>query len=457
VSSPTAHPLTDAVTVPQGKNAVWIERLIWVFMMSFAFDYRGDETQGGSGGGIAQLLFLALCLGSSAGLLLLGWRNLLVRPGAKILIFWGLFVGFMLVNSFLQGVPFGRSSRVVLPLILCLCGMINAHIAGCAGISPGRIVNPMLTAACINVIWRIIHGFAFKGLDVATVRFEILSPINDWLAAWIACAILLRGKFHWNLLVACAVLFIGIFITITRSLIFPIFTAGMVTSICFMLGIRWGIYQWSALGKRLLPLAAAGVLIISALGLAALFQPLMLERWTERMFHDADSRNMANDVSYLTRKAEADAMWKILAEDPIHFIHGRGVGSSYHWDSAYLPEISMVMPLKDLQTDGIWFAGHSIWTYGLLSGGTIAILSYLILLISTCVSSIRAAHANASDPGPDQWLAFLPCVATFCLVSLSITANPFQERLVGIFYGMMVGLSQAFMVRASWIHTTAKK
>jgi hypothetical protein len=447
--------IPDATVVPQARHAAWIERLIWVFMMSFAFDYRAEEQGSGSGGmGIDQLLFLATCGGSSLGIMLLGWRSLMIRPGAWLIAFWGIFVAFMLVNSLAQGVQLGRSLRVILPLVFCLFGMMNAHIASCAGIRPSRIVVPILTAACINVLWRIFHGFAFKHVTLESVRIEVLSPINDWLAAWIACAILFRKRFRWDILLACAVLFIGAFITVTRSLIFPIAMAVVAGSGCFLLGVRWGIYQASSFLKIILPIAAVGLFSLVALATVALLQPLMIERWTERLFHDVDARNISVDISYLTRRAEADAMWKLLMENPAKLINGRGIGSSYYWDSAYLSEIHMVIPEKGLEVNDIWFAGHSIWTYNLFSGGIIAVAAIITLISATAILSLRAARVNASSPGPDQWLAFLPFIYVCCLMSLSLTANPFQERLVGIFFGMMVALPQAFFVRASWIHTT---
>ncbi len=447
--------IPDATVVPQARNAVWIERLIWVFMMSFAFDYRAAEQGSGSGGmSIDQLVFLGACGGSSLGIILLGWRSLMIRPGAWLIAFWGIFVAFMLVNSFAQGVQLGRTLRVILPLIFCLFGMVNAHIASCAGIRPTRIIAPVLTAVCINVLWRIFHGFAFKQVTLETVRIEVLSPVNDWLAAWIACAILFRKRFRWDILLACGVLFIGAFITVTRSLIFPIVMAGLAGSGCFFLGVRWGIYQASSFLKIILPLVAVGLLSFVALAAVALLQPVMIERWTERLFYDVDARNISVDISYLTRRAEADAMWKLLMESPVHFINGRGIGSSYYWDSAYLSEIHMVIPEKELEVDDIWFAGHSVWTYNLFSGGVIAVAAITSIFAAAAILSLRAAKANATSPGPDQWLAFLPFIHVCCLMSLSLTANPFQERLVGIFFGMMVGLPQAFFVRASWIHTT---
>jgi hypothetical protein len=452
----TADP-PDHVAIPQAREAVWVERLIWLFLMSFALDYRNAMArEGGGGAGIDQLLFLASCVGSTAGIVLLGWRFLTIRPGAWLITFWGLFLTFMLVSSVLQGVQIGRSIRVILPLVFCLFGIVNAHIAGCMGIRPSKIVTPVLAAACINIVWRIFQGFVFKEATFATVRLEVQSPANNWLAAWIGCAVLLRGRFHWTLLVACGVLFVGIVITVTRSLIFPVMTAGLTGMFCFMLSVRWGQYEWSALWKRLLPVGAAVTLVIVAVGLVALFAPVMIERWNERLFHNAGTENLSADISFLTRKAEADAIMTILTKNPVHFIHGRGIGSSYYWDAAYLPEIWKVFPKSEAGDEDIWFGGHSIWTYGLLSGGVIGLASYLTLFGGTAAFSLLAARANASDPGPDQWLAFLPFVATCCLLSESLTANPFQERLVGILFGVMIGLPQAFMVRSSWIHANVR-
>jgi hypothetical protein len=92
----------ETVVLPRVWQAVWVERLLWVFVFSFAFDYRAADP--GGGGGIDQLLFLAACVGSSAGIAALGWRTLTVRPGAWLVGFWGIFVAYMLANALLQGV-----------------------------------------------------------------------------------------------------------------------------------------------------------------------------------------------------------------------------------------------------------------------------------------------------------------------------------------------------------------
>jgi hypothetical protein len=443
---------SDDVGVPLAPAAKWVRILFWIFMMSFAFDYRSSDGPNGSSSGIDQMMFLLLWAVSTGGIFLLGWKYLLVRPGAWLVAFWGAFVFYMACNAILQGVVFAHWFRMLLPLIFLFAGLMNSHIAACMGLRPSHLVTPVLVAACINVIWRIIQGFLFKGLTLETVRIEVQSPSGNWIAAWLGCAILLRSRFHWSVLVAVGVLFTGIFITVTRSLLFPVFASALASAVCFGMGVRWKLFQGRDLLKRLAPVGLAGALGLFFLGVVAVFQPIMIERWNERLFHNAHDRNLTADISYLTRKAEADAIWKRLTVEPHHLLNGHGIGASYDWDVAYMPEISLVIPVEDGLGTDVWSIGHSTWTYSLFSGGIIAFLAYAGLLGGVFVFSIKAAKANASDPGPDQWLAFLPLVAACCILSETLTSNPFNERLAGITFGVMAGLSQAFFVRASWIH-----
>jgi len=450
----TAQQQADPIAIPRAPMAFWVECLLWVFALSFALDYRASEArESGAGAGIDQLIFLMACTASSCGIFAIGWRYLLVRPLAWLIGFWALFLTFMLVNALMQNVAPGRSLRIILPLFFCLAGMVNAHIAGCMGIRPSRIVMPIFVAACTNVMWRMFHGFVFKGVTMENVRTEVQSPASNWIAAWIGCALLLRPKFHWTVILAIGVLFTGILITVTRSLLFPVMASALASSACFLLARQWGHLTWRDGLKKTLPIAAACVLGLGCLGIAALLQPALIERWNERLFHHASDRNITADISYLTRRAEADALAKILSESPVHFIHGKGIGASYFWDPAYLPEIYMVFPKSSEVGVDVWFAGHSTWTYAIFSGGFIALACMVGLLVSVMVLSLKSARANATQAGPDQWLAYLPFIATSCLLSETLTSNPFDERLTGIIFGVMAGLPQAFMVRASWIHT----
>jgi hypothetical protein len=287
-----------------------------------------------------------------------------------------------------------------------------------------------------------------------TARVEVQSSANNWIAAFIGCGLLLRKRFHWTVLLATGVLFTGIMITITRSLLFPIMASALATSFCFLLGVKWRAFRLKDAPKRLSPVIMLSVLAILAVGAVAIVEPLLIERWNERLFHHSADRNTTTDISWLTREAEASAIFTILNKDPIHYIYGHGIGASYYWDPHYMPEIYLVYPEDMVLGDEVWFAGHSIWTYALFSGGVIAVVAYLVLIFGNMAASLISARANASHPGPDYWIAFLPFVAACCVLSQSITTNPFDERLASIFIGLMVGLPQTFTVRASWIHSS---
>lgn len=444
----------DPVQVPRHPAAGRVEWLLWVFLLSFCLDYRAAEARaGGAGAGLDQLLFLGLASISTFGILLHGWRCLVVRPGVWTITLWLAFLAFMLVNALLQHVDPTRSFRIILPLFLCAAGLLNAHVAACLGVPPSRIVAPVLTAACLNIVWRITHGFLFKGVTLESVRVEVQSAANNWLAAWIGCALLLRQRLHPALPVAILVLFTGIFITVTRSLLLPVAASAAATSVCLFVGLRWRIFRLPDLARRLLPVSVGLGLVLLGIAALSVLEPTMLVRWNERLFHHTADRNVAADISLLTRQAEATAIWEILTRDPVHFIHGQGIGASYYWHQSFMPEIHLVYP-PDLELGHeVWFAGHSVWTYALFSGGVIAILAHAGLLGVTLSNSLRGAAANRSLPGPETWLAFLPFVATCCLLSESATSNPFDERLAALIFGVMAGLPQAFFVRASWLHT----
>jgi hypothetical protein len=442
----------DPVTVPASPSAARVELWLWVFVMSFALDYRADQARAdGAGAGLDQLIFLGAAAVSTLAILAQGWRYLLVRPGVWLLALWGGFLVFMLGNSFLQGVDPGRSLRITLPLGLCFAGMLNAHIAGCLGISASRIVAPIFVAACTNICWRIAQGFLFKGVTLETVRVEVQSSANSWLAAWIGCCILLKRRFDVRLPIACAVLFTGIFITVTRTLLFPVMASAVATSICFLIGSRWGIFRFRELaGGIWIGVGAVGLIALGVVG-TYLANPTMVERWEERLFHQSSDRNVAGDISFLTRRAEVDGILEILNKEPVHYLHGKGIGASYYWHPAYMPEAHLVYPAGMELGHEVWFAGHSMWTYALFSGGVIGVMANLLFIGGTMALSLGAARANAVLPGPDQWLAFLPFIAACCLLSESFTTNPFDERLAAINFGLMAGLAQSFFVRASWI------
>lgn len=441
----------DSISPPPTWQAPWLRALFWLFMLSFAFDYKAEVPSATSS--LVQFGFLGIAASATALMLLIGSPFLLTRPGSWLLAIWGVFLAYMVGNALIQGVPPGRFMRTGLPFFLSFAAMLNAHVAVSSGVRLAHLAAPIFVTAMINIVWRIIYGLMFTSSTLETARAEILSPALSWSAAFIGCSILLRSRFHWTLLLAAAALFTAMLLSITRSLLFPMAASAFACSLFFMFGLQWGAFRIQDLFKRIWPIfIAGGAALFLVAGLFLAF-PHTLDRWQERLFSPTSDRNMASDPSLLTRQAEAKAIFDILDKEPLHYVNGMGVGASFYWDDDYFPELYQVYEpdfLEEISSD-IWYAGHSIWTYSLFSGGFIALAAFIGLFIGTIAYSLSSAVANASSPGPDYWLLFLPAVTSLCILSESATSNPFDERLLGMIFGATFSFSQAGFVRAHYL------
>ncbi|MFN0127807.1 MAG: hypothetical protein ACKV19_14095 [Verrucomicrobiales bacterium] len=418
--------------------------LLWVFALAWAFDFKADVGEGAQGGSLAQALFLLVaCLSGGAAMVLSG-RQLLLRPGVWLLLLWWGFLGYIALTSLGQGVEPGRFARIVLPYLMIGLGLGVAQAAAGRGLTPMQIVTPMVAAGVINVVWRVVYGFMFKGATLETARMEVFSPAMNPLFAYLGAAMLLRPRFHWTNLAVAAVALGGVLISVTRGLLFPIVTAGVVGTGCFVLGAAWGVFSLRQIPRKVVALVGGGAFGLMVLGGAQVAAPTLIERWSQRLFHHAGN-NTSADLSWLTREAEAQGMLTILEKDPVHFVIGKGMGGSYYWDPSYWPELWTVYPSNYDFSGDIWFNGHSVWTYTLFSGGGIGLVLHLAFFGAAVLHGLAAVRASARSGRVDgqTWLGFLPVFTVCCLLSESFTSNQLAERLAGVMLGLSAGLPQA--------------
>src|SRR5690606_12796212 len=209
--------------------------------------------------------------------------------------------------------------------------------------------------------------------------------------------------------------------------------------------------------RKIGPLAAMGAAMAFVVVGVALVQPNLADRWHQRMFDNrGEGGATTEDLSSLMRKAEAQSMWDILAEQPHSFLYGRGLGAAYYWDESYYPELFLVYPNDRHQfPDEIFSAGHSIWTYTLFSTGFIAVAITLLASFIPMGFSLHAAWLNSrTGMGPRAWDSFLVClpfVAMWATLSESITRSPFDERFTGVLFAFMMALAQFFPNRAFYL------
>lgn len=459
LSLPPSQASQDALDAPSAPELRWVRWCLVAFLFSFAFDYRAPDLKFDSeetGGSLFQFAFLAIALASSGLAILIGWRHLLVRPGVYLIVLWWGYLAFMVGVSFFNGNEAGRILRLLITPLLLGLGLTTTHIAACAGMRAREAVRWFLAAGLVSVLWTLFFGFFGYGHSLKDVRMEILSPALRFLFAWIGCSLLLRRNFSVWTLVILAITLLPTVLSVTRSLAFPILASALGAAFCLVLGMLWRLYTAGHPIRRMTPLVAVGAVGIGGIILLGLAMPEVGERWTERLFHNRGGGATTEDISVLMRKAEAKAMTDILADEPASFVYGRGLGAPYYWDESFYPELFQVYPEDRHQfADDIHTAGHSIWTYTLFSSGIVGILLTLLTFAAVMFLSLKAAWVNSQTVmgrwAYDVHLLFLPFIAMGCVLSESITRNPFDERMTGVLFGFVAALPQFFFNRAHYL------
>ena len=281
-----------------------VKILLWVFCLSFALDFKGVLKSGAeTGGSGAQMIYLAIALGSSTLIAWMGRRTLLTKPGVYMLMLWWGYLAFTAVVAVLNGVDLAKYMRNIVPPLLCGLGLLVAHVSACSGLRAREIVAPLAVCAGINIVWRLFFGYAVLEVTIDTARVEILSASLDWVFALVACSLLLAKRWNPRVLFLGALAIACLFLSVTRALMIPIAISGIVAGFCMLLGIRWKMFRISIIGQKAVPLAVAAAGCIMLLGLAFLIRPEMFDRWNDRLFHFGD--RTSKDLSLLTREAEA--------------------------------------------------------------------------------------------------------------------------------------------------------
>lgn len=417
--------------------------LYWIFCFSFAFDFRGEQ-----GGSAVQYVFLALALGSAVFALLATPKALRSGPTRVMSLLWWTYLGTTVAVALLSHVPASQYFRCVLPALLFGLAMNLGQCLAVRRFSPEAIVNPLLWAGIVSVFWRFINAVILSHIPIDQVRYEMLSPAIPLLFAVAVASALLANRLQPLPLIGGALALVSVLISVTRSYIFTLAAAFAAVGLAFLIVLAARYWSASDLRKRMIHVFAGAVVTGIALIVLYLVQPVVLERWVERLFNDGGGRTKT-EVTWLTREAEATAMFHLLDADPIRFVYGKGMGAPYYWDSSYFPALLQVYPNTEDLAQDIWVPGHSVWTYALFSGGAFAVAIYIFLFGWLVVMGLKCGRRALLFRTDSPHLAFLPFVAGFCYFSQTLTANPFGERFSAQILGLCAALPQVFLMRAA--------
>ena len=423
---------------------------VWIYCLSWAFDYRAAE---GSGGSPLQYVFFAITLASAAGAVLLGFRRLFALPMGWITLVWMLYMGSTLVVALVNRVEFSWYFRNSIPPLLLLTSLCVMQVAAACGLRWRDVLWPMLIASVVNVIWRIFYALFVAGIPIEKVRVELLSPCLPFLMGYLFCGLALSRRMPWLALFVGAAGTLSYVLSITRSAFFIVGAAGLAAVCAVWLAKRYGALPRGFSNVKLAHLLVVLVLLTGAVGVTAVTVPVVIGRWTERLFHATGAEQSSADPSALTRYAETRAFYKLLNKEPLTWIYGRGLGFPYYWDESYAVELAEFTYGNEDEfrsyTSDIRFPGHSIWTYAVFSGGVVGGLLYLGLFGAAAVMSLHSTRLLRTVRDYPPEVAFLPFIALMAFLSQSLTFNPFIERAGGLVLGIVIGFPQ-FLYCQAW-------
>lgn len=428
--------------------------LVWIYCLSWAFDYRAARDAGNSP---LQYLFLALTLVSAGAVLVIGFRKLFALPVAWILLGWGLYLfstgAVMIVNHVAPEWYF----RNVLPVLLLLTSLCVVQVAASAGLSWRDVLWPMLIAGTVNVAWRIFYALVMAGIPIETVRVELLSPCLPFLMAFLFCGLGLARTTPWLALLVGAIGTLSYVLSVTRSAVLILGAAGLATLFSLWLAGQMGLLSPGFGRAKLRHMGMVAVLGVAAALVTVTALPVVLERWSERLFHTYGAESSSADPSALTRYAETRAFQDLLQKEPLTWIYGKGLGAAYYWDESYAVELARYTYGDEDRfrndTMEVRFPGHSIWTYAIFSGGLFGGFCYLGLFGAALVLSLHSTTRLRWAAGYPLEIAYLPFVALMAFLSQSLTFNPFIERAGGLVLGVVIGLPQFLYAAACGART----
>ncbi|MFA3791368.1 hypothetical protein AB6T38_09645 [Aliiglaciecola sp. SL4] len=408
---------------------------IYLYLIPFALDFKGAE----EGGSNIQFLLLGVVLLSGAFLLfhfvkLKSTRRLPKSIAIIIFLWWGFLISSVFTAVFNE-VPMGNYIRIILPYFLTGLSILIVLQMYLKGRDLGFLLTPILWTVCISVVWTALYAIFILKIPIATMRYQILSPLLITLIGYAIAQIIEMkkvSKFTITILSVCTVLIV---LSVTRSTLVSIAFMILFVIIAAPLNERLQLFK-----KFILTLKPLILVLVISIPAISIFRENSFNEWRERLFTQRESLGV--DVTTVTRLAEYSGQLDLLFETNATALLGRGVGSVYVWDSDYFNTISMVIDINLLSHQTYWANGHSLWVYSLYSGG----LLFGWLVPFCALYSLVLSFKNIRKKFTFGHLENSTTIVFFCLINVAIfsatfTANPLGVRLVGVIYGLGIGLS----------------
>lgn len=419
--------------------------LLWGLIMPLAFDFKKI---GETGGTFIQIILVFITFVCGGLYILLEQQSSKLLPYRSklrhVTLIWWIFIISSPIPVFAWGVDKEHYLKVLLPFVLFGLGLSIMCSVERRMADPAILVEILVWAGLIGTTWRVLYAIVLGGLDLQTIRWQILGPSVSLLVGFGSAGLYMKDR----KILASISLLLGLIVSVLSV------TRSFLISVFFILGTIFAIELRSRSMSAALRRITSGKFLISAilivacsLVLATYFRPDIISLWVSRITeHEAAS---GLDITMVTRIAEIKGQWTALCHNVATLMLGNGIGSYYEWDQNILSELPFKL-VSDLQ----WFGGHSTWVYTFFSSGVLtgAILPVLLIygLKSGYIAAARRLHCGAAAGSITAFLIYVSYLGT------SFTTNLMNSRYGALIMGLILGTMFLYGRRQSMLQHSYK-
>lgn len=295
---------------------------LWVVMLlaPVAMDYRFDDNVTGSIGLYSTVL----------GLNLFGAWRLVDRYGLPVgnAISATLVVGIVFVVTALAGGVVNGSDLVSLlrtgsAIMVYVIVIIGIAALSRSDVHPAAVWRIAMGMAAAGLVFQVMMVALFRGLNFATLRYEVLTGGTPALSA-LAIVAIVYGGWRFRYLAYSALLAFLVFISITRT---HLLVTG-VTLLVLVLAAPFRALTQHSLARAL---QIAPLVLLAVVAVDAVFPVSQLDRWWDRLVTE---RNMHRgiDITEMTRVSEATYQFRQLEESTVGLLIGFGPAAQTRFD-----------------------------------------------------------------------------------------------------------------------------
>jgi len=412
--------------------------LLWVYIFSFAFDFKGEVA-----GSLSLFIMAGFSIAAGIGFIIFRNRKMknlfkLTTGIKKIAMLWWFYLLSTIFTALIAGVMFERYIRVFFPLLLCGISLLIICKFQRRLIDPHEIIKPLIIASVVSVLWKAYYSIQIIGIEIHSMRYQLLSGGGIlFIIAYALANIVNRKRLNLFLILGICIVGITSLLSITRSLILTLFFL-----FCGYIWMGFKTPLHINIKRNLLLVIVVILALIPAWYIADQLRPGFFHVWTDRIFfyrYIGDS--FFYDITLLTRLSEWSGQWQSLTENIVSLFFGRGLGSEYFWDPQYLYDIGRFIGFSNIQEKTGWYSGHSMWTYCLYSGGFLfgwVIIAVSLLSLLRIMAFIRRTNSVRTPIFRD--IAPILFFVILGFISQGFTSSPLANRFFSLIIGLVFGM-----------------